>query len=202
MQLGPTEQARLLVFQVAELARHQRERGLLLNAPEAIALACDEMHLAARARGTYDEVAAAGLASVAPGELLDGVAALIAEIRLEVLLDEGTRLIVLRGLGSAATVDPEREPGATIVGSGVLTINAGLATVELEVVNDSDHPVRVSSHYPFDRVNPRLTFDRTAARGSRLDIPAGDTVRWRPGEHKVVRLVRVHELPLATEVET
>lgn len=202
MQLGPTELARLLVFQVAELARHQRDRGLLLNAPEAIALACDEMHLAARAGGTYDEVVAAGLASVAPGELLDGVAVLIGEIRLEVLLDEGTRLIVLRGLGAAAMAHPEREPGATVVGPSVLTINEGLASLELEVANDSDHPVRVSSHYPFDRVNPRLTFDRAAARDSRLDIPAGDTVRWRPGERRIVRLVRVHAVAVANTVDT
>jgi urease subunit gamma/beta len=201
MQIGPTEQARLVVFQLAQLARHQRDRGLLLNAPEAIALACDEMHLAARAGCTYEEVAAAGLASVAPGELLDGVATLIGEIRLEVLLNEGTRLIVLRGLGSAATAHPEQEPGATVLGPGVLTINEGLASLELEVANDSDHPVRVSSHYPFDRVNPRLTFDRAAARGARLDIPAGDTVRWGPGERKVVRLVHVPAPVLAGENE-
>ena len=202
MQLVPTEQARLVVFQVAQLARHQRDRGLLLNAPEAIALACDEMHLAARAGCTYEEVVAAGLASVAPGELLDGVATLIGEIRLEVLLDEGTRLIVLRGLGAAMMAHPDQEPGATVLGPGVLTINASMASLELEVTNDSDHPVRVSSHYPFDRVNPRLTFDRAAARGTRLDIPAGDTVRWGPGERKVVRLVRVPALALDLEIET
>jgi urease beta subunit len=109
---------------------------------------------------------------------------------------------VLRGLGSAALAHPEREPGATVVRPGVLTINEGLSTLELEVANDSDHPVRVSSHYPFDRVNPRLTFDREAARGSRLDIPAGDTLRWRPGERRLVRLVRVHEVPFAREVVT
>lgn len=191
MKLGPTEQARLLVFQVAELARRQRARGLRLNAPEAIAIACDEMHLAARAGGSFDEVLAAGTASVAPEDLMDGVSAMIAEIRVEVLLREGTRLIVLRGLGGS---DDERvaEPGATVVADGALTINEGLSSFELDVVNDSDHPVRVSSHFPFDLVNHRLRFDREAARRARLDIPAGDTVRWAPGEHKTVRLVRVH----------
>ena len=190
MKLGPTEQARLLVFQVAELARRQRARGLRLNAPEAIAIACDEMHMAARAGGTFDEVVAAGRAAVAPEDLLDGVATLIAEIRVEVLLAEGTRLIVLRGLG-ATDAETDEEPGATVVSDGTLTLNEGLPSFELEVVNDSDHPVRVSSHFPFDRVNQRLRFDREAARGSRLDIPAGDTVRWAPGERKRVRLVRV-----------
>jgi urease subunit gamma/beta len=180
----------LLVFQVAELARRQRDRGLRLNAPEAIAIACDEMHMTARAGGTFDEVGAAGMAAVAPGELLDGVAALIGEIRVEVLLAEGTRLIVLRGLG-ASDAAGDAEPGATVVGEGTLTLNESLSSIELEVVNGSDHAVRVSSHFPFDGVNQRLSFDRAAALGTRLDIPAGDTVRWAPGERKHVRLVRV-----------
>jgi urease subunit beta len=66
-----------------------------------------------------------------------------------------------------------------------------MESLELDVSNDSDHVVRVSSHFPFDRVNPRLSFDRAAAEGTRLDIPAGDTVRFAPGERKRVRLVRV-----------
>ncbi len=189
MQLGPTEQARLLVFQAAELARRQRDRGLPLNAPEAIAIAADEMHMAARAGASFDDVVAAGEASVTAADLAGGVAPLIGEIRVEVLLEEGTRLIVLRGLGSSG--DRGDEPGATVVADGEVTLNAGLESLELEVTNDSDHPVRVSSHFPFDRVNRRLSFDREVARGTRLDIPAGDTVRWAPGERRTVRLVRV-----------
>jgi urease subunit gamma/beta len=190
VQLGPTEQARLLVFQAAELARRQLARGLRLNAPEAIAIACDEMHMAARAGGSFDDVVAAGTAALSPEDLLDGVAPLIREIRVEALLKEGTRLIVLRDLG-ASDGATGTEPGATVVADGILTVNEGLTSFELEVVNDSDHAVRVSSHFPFDRVNQRLTFDREAARGSRLDIPAGDTLRWAPGERRTVRLIRV-----------
>lgn len=189
MQLGPTEQARLLVFQAAELARRQRERGLRLNAPEAIAIAADQMHMAARAGGSFDDVVAAGAGALGPQDLMDGVAALIREIRVEVLMEEGSRLIVLRGLGSTTSNDDE--PGAVVVTDRDVQINAGADALELEVVNDSGHPVRVSSHFPFDRVNRRLSFDRAAALGTRLDIPAGDTVRWAPGERKVVRLVRV-----------
>ncbi len=190
MKLGPTEQARLLVFQVAELARRQRDRGLRLNAPEAIAIACDEMHMAARAGGTFDAVVDAGMNAVAPDDLLEGVDALIAEIRVEVLLDEGSRLIVLRGLGASdASSDPG--PGAMVLAEGSLTLNEGMSSFDLEVTNDSDHAIRVSSHFPFDRVNRRLRFERADARGFRLDIPAGDTVRWAPGERRVVRLVRV-----------
>lgn len=62
--------------------------------------------------------------------------------------------------------------------------------IEIEVVNASRRVVRVSSHYPFERVNPRLSFDRTLAAGFRLDVPAGASVRWAPGESRIVGLVR------------
>ena len=96
MYLTPTEEDRLRIFTAAELARRALARGVALNAPEAIALACDEMHLAARGGATYDEILQAGLAAVQPSDLMDGVGELIEEIRLEVLMDEGTRLVVLR----------------------------------------------------------------------------------------------------------
>jgi urease subunit gamma/beta len=97
MALGPTEESRLLVFTAAELARRTLDRGLTLNVPEATALICDEMHMTARAGATYDEVVAAGRSALRGDQLLPGVAELLGEIRVEVLLDEGTRLIVLRG---------------------------------------------------------------------------------------------------------
>ena len=84
------------IFAAAELARRARSRGLKLNAPEATALACDEMHLAARAGATFEEVLEAGRSAVLPEDLMPGVADLVDEIRLEVLLDEGSRLVVLR----------------------------------------------------------------------------------------------------------
>ena len=96
MYLNPTEEDRLRIFGAAELARRTLERGLALNAPEATALICDEMHMAARSGATFDEVVEAGWRAVAADRLMDGVAELIDEIRLEVLLDEGSRLVVLR----------------------------------------------------------------------------------------------------------
>ncbi len=188
MHLTPTEAARLQIFVASELARRNLGRGVRLNAPEAIALACDEMHLAARAGGSIDDVLAAGMASVGPEDLMDGVADLVAEIRLEVVSEDGTRLVVLRGLGATQN---DLHPGEVRAAEGAVTINDGLETIELDVINTSDHPVRVSSHFPFERTNGRLEFDRDAAHGTRLDIPAGDTVRWAPGEARRVRLVRV-----------
>ncbi len=72
----------------------------------------------------------------------------------------------------------------------MIVLNEGRERRRLAVTNRSTRPVRVSSHYPFWRVNARLEFDREAARGFRLDVPAGASVRWAPGETKEVELVR------------
>jgi urease subunit gamma/beta len=96
MYLTPGEDDRLRIFAAAELARRTLDRGLGLNAPEAIALICDEMHLAARAGASFQEVVDAGRRALRPDQLLAGVAELLEEIRVEVLLDEGSRLVVLR----------------------------------------------------------------------------------------------------------
>ena len=80
-------------------------------------------------------------------------------------------------------------PDEVLFGDGEVTLNAGRPTVELEVENTSDHTIFVSSHFPFFEVNRRLRFDRAAAWGMHLDVPAGDAVCWRPGERRRVRLV-------------
>jgi urease subunit gamma/beta len=80
-------------------------------------------------------------------------------------------------------------PGEWLFADGPIVLNAGRRTAEVEVENASDHPIFVSSHYPFFEVNRRLVFDRAATWGMHLDIPAGDSVGWRPGEAKPVRLV-------------
>lgn len=96
MYLSPTEEDRLRIFAAAELARRTLARGLKLNAPEATALICDEMHMAARAGASFDEVVETGRRAVRADQLMAGVADLVDEIRVEVLLDEGSRLVVLR----------------------------------------------------------------------------------------------------------
>ena len=96
MYLTATEEDRLRVFTAAELARRARADGLRLSVPEATAIICDEMHRAARLGSDAAGVLMAGRAAVRPDVLMEGVAALIREIRLEVLLGDGTRLVVLR----------------------------------------------------------------------------------------------------------
>ena len=191
MRLIPWEEERVAVFAAAELARRHRAAGLRLNHPEAVALICDAMLEAARAGASYAEVEAAGRTAVAPDDVLDGVRELLDEVRLEVLLGDGARVIALVDpLGRGAPPDP-LGPGALVIGDHAdIEVSGGRETIELTVTSRSRRLVRVSSHYPFDRVNPRLDFDRAAARGFRLDIPAGSYVGWAPGESKSVRLVR------------
>jgi urease subunit beta len=80
-------------------------------------------------------------------------------------------------------------PGEVFPAAGEIELNAGRDAVELEVGNTGDRPVQVGSHYHFAETNPALRFDRAAARGRRLDIPAGTAVRFEPGQTRRVRLV-------------
>ncbi|MCX4508115.1 MULTISPECIES: urease subunit beta [Streptomyces] len=82
-------------------------------------------------------------------------------------------------------------PGEIRTGSGVLHINAESAVLALTVVNDGDRPIQVGSHLHFSDANPALSFDRAAARGFRLDIPSGTSLRFEPGVGVDVSLVEL-----------
>ena len=80
-------------------------------------------------------------------------------------------------------------PGEVFPAAGDVVLNAGANGIVLMVANTGDRPVQVGSHYHFAETNPGLSFDREAARGMRLDIPAGTAVRFEPGQSREVRLV-------------
>ncbi|MBK7355639.1 urease subunit beta [Propionivibrio sp.] len=80
-------------------------------------------------------------------------------------------------------------PGEFLISPGELELNAGREQIELTVDNTGDRPVQVGSHYHFFETNAALAFDRTRARGFRLDIAAGTAVRFEPGQRRTVRLV-------------
>lgn len=80
-------------------------------------------------------------------------------------------------------------PGEVLPADGELVLNEGRETVALEVANTGDRPVQVGSHFHFFEANAALRFDRKAARGRRLDIPAGTAVRFEPGQSREVALV-------------
>lgn len=81
-------------------------------------------------------------------------------------------------------------PGEIITREGSLILNEGRETKTITVANTGDRPVQVGSHYHFYETNPGLAFDREAARGFRLDIPAGTAVRFEPGQSREVNLVK------------
>jgi urease subunit beta len=82
-------------------------------------------------------------------------------------------------------------PGEVVPGDDPIDLFGGRALVSVEVVNSGDRPIQVGSHYHFAETNPALTFDRTVARGHRLAIPAGTSVRFEPGIDQVVDLVPI-----------
>jgi len=80
-------------------------------------------------------------------------------------------------------------PGQVVCGDGPVRINAGRAVLVMTVTNTGDRPVQIGSHFHFAQSNPALAFDRNAARGMRLNIPAGTAVRFEPGMVREVSLV-------------
>lgn len=82
-------------------------------------------------------------------------------------------------------------PGEVIYASEDVTCNQGRDSIVISVENTSRYPVYVTSHYHFFEVNKRMSFDRRAAYGRRLDVPSGSGVRWEPGEVVEVRLIDI-----------
>lgn len=80
-------------------------------------------------------------------------------------------------------------PGEILPAEGTIALNAGRATITLMIANTGDRPIQVGSHYHFAETNAALDFDRSAARGMRLAIPAGTAVRFEPGQSREVTLV-------------
>jgi urease subunit beta len=82
-------------------------------------------------------------------------------------------------------------PGELLVLQGETVLNEGRDTIRMTVANKGDRPIQVGSHYHFFETNEALDFDRAAARGFRLDIPAGSAVRFEPGQSRNVTLVKI-----------
>jgi len=179
MRLLPREQDRLLLFLAAELARKRRSRGLALNQAEAVALIADEVCEAARDGRSYAEAEAAGYRVLGPGDVADGVAALVRRVEIEALFADGSRLLVLHDPLTATG-----PPALTEVGLDWLAQDRPLT-----VVNEGEVPVGVTSHFHFFEVNRGLRFERAAAWGMRLAIAPGEKVFFDPGVPREVFLV-------------
>ncbi|HEV2786971.1 MAG TPA: urease subunit gamma [Solirubrobacteraceae bacterium] len=190
MRLLPSEEERLQLFLAAELAWGRRARGLALTQAEAVALIADEVCEAARDGRSYADAEAAGYALLGPGDVADGVAALVRRVEVEALFGDGSRLLVLLDPIGSSGPPPQAE----------VAVEWLARDRALTVVNEGEVAVGVTSHFHFFEVNRALRFDRAAAWGMRLAIAPGAKGFFDPGTpHEVflapirgARVVRGH----------
>jgi urease subunit gamma/beta len=215
MRLLPRDIDKLLLHQAGALAQKRLARGVRLNYPEAVALIATQLLELIRDGRSVAELMDLGRTFLGRRQVMDGVPELVTEVQVEGTFPDGTKLVTVHHpivaehgdlalalYGSFLPVpDPARfaEPPRAVPigevtpadgpGHGPIELNAGRPTTELVVTNTGDRPIQVGSHYPFAETNRALAFDRAAAAGQRLDIPAGAAVRFEPGEQRTVRLV-------------
>jgi len=190
MRLSPHEQERLMLRQTADLARSRRERGLLLNYPEAVAVLTDWVLESARDGRFVVDLMEEGRHVLSGDDVMDGVAEMLGEVQIEATFPDGTKLVTLHDPIAAGSRGPSTVVPGEIVGpDDPIEINVGRPVLTIRVENGGDRPIQVGSHYHLAEANPSLMFDRLAARGHRLDIPAGTAVRFEPGIAMDVDLV-------------
>jgi urease subunit gamma/beta len=215
MHLTPREIDKLIVHQCGVLAQKRLARGLRLNHVEAVALIATQLLEFIRDGRPVAELMDLGRRILGTSDVLDGVAMIVNEVQVEGTFPDGTKLVTVhhpivaeqgdRALAfygsfidatAAVTVPPrvapvDGTPGEVMVATGAIVLNDTRRSIQLQVVNHGDRPIQVGSHYHFIETNRALAFDRRAAYGMRLDIPAGTAVRFEPGETRAVRLVEI-----------
>ncbi|QIX62204.1 urease subunit beta [Hymenobacter sp. BT18] len=209
MHLSPKDLDKLVLHQAGVVAQKRYARGLALNYPEAVALLATQLLEFIRDGESVADLMNKGKQILGLRDVLPGVAGLVAEVQVEGTFPDGTKLVTvhqpicreagspelaLYGSGLTRTAPPAAaeaapEPGEYYLQTEPLTLNEDRETLTLDVLNRGDRPIQVGSHYPFFETNAALDFDRAAARGFRLNIPAGTAVRFEPGERKRVTLV-------------
>ncbi len=214
MHLTPREIDKLTLHEAGFLAQKRLARGLRLNHPEAVALLATQLLELARDGLGVAELMDLGRRMLGRRQVMTGVPEMVSEVQVEGTFPDGTKLVTVHHPIAAEHGDlslalhgsflpvplleqfqgdapAEPPPGAVAAAAGEIELNAGRATVSLRVTNVADRPIQVGSHYHFVETNPYLRFDRAAAYGKRLDIPAGMAVRFEPGEAKTVQLVDI-----------
>ncbi len=213
MHLSPREIDKLLLHNAGFLAQKRLARGLRLNHPEAVALIAAQLLEFIRDGQRVAHLMDLGRQFLGRNQVMPGVPEMVAEVQVEGTFPDGTKLVTVHypiasengdlalalygsflpipALSVFKPVPDTGEPGTVLVWEGEIELNAGRPTVTLPVTNLGDRPVQVGSHYHFIETNAQLRFDRAAAHGKRLDIPAGTAVRFEPGETKTVQLVEI-----------
>jgi urease subunit gamma/beta len=140
----------------------------------------------ARDGKTVAELMSQGTQLLRESDVMEGVAELIREVQVEATFPDGTKLVTVH---QPIASSGGRVPGEVLVADApAIELNQGRELVTLEVSNTGDRPIQVGSHYHFFETNAGLSFDRQAARGFRLNIPAGTAVRFEPGQTRTVEL--------------
>lgn len=195
LNLTPTELERLTIFNVAEMARRRRARGVKLNYVEAMAYITDELLEGARDGRSVAELVDWGGTLLTTDDVMPGVADLIPRIMVDALFPDGIKLVTVYGPirpGKQPITDPPHgKPGEIITPDGEIELNQGRERVTLEVTNVGDRAIQVASHFHFFEANKALQFERARAFGMRLDVLAGGSVRFEPGMKKEVTLVKI-----------
>ncbi|MBL8950098.1 MAG: urease subunit beta [Myxococcaceae bacterium] len=213
MRLTPQELDKLTLHQAGFLAQKRLARGVKLNHPESIALIATVLLELIRDGRPVAELMGLGKKLLGRADVMPGVPALITEVQVEGTFPDGSKLVTVHhpicdvhgdlslalygsflpvpSRAAAPPVEPVETPGEVLVEPGELVLNEGRRALTLEVTNTGDRPIQVGSHYPFFETNRALKFDRAAAYGMRLDIPAGTAVRFEPGEKKTIGLVEL-----------
>jgi urease subunit gamma/beta len=214
MHLTPQELDKLTLHHAGFLAQKRLARGLRLNHPEAVALIATQILEFIRDGRRVSELMDLGRQFLGRAEVMDGVPELVHEVQIEGTFPDGTKLVTIHNpivaehgnldlalYGSflpvpqaglkAGTTSISARPGEILPADGDILANEGRNTAKLSVTNTGDRPIQVGSHYHFVETNAALAFDRKAAHGMRLDIPAGTAVRFEPGETKTISLVAI-----------
>jgi urease subunit gamma/beta len=211
MHLSPRDLDKLLLHGAGFLAQKRLARGVRLNYPEAVALLATQILELIRDGRAVPELMDLGRRMLGRAQVMAGVPEMVREVQVEGTFADGTKLVTVHEpitlpqgdlqlalYGSFLPIPPTSAfadalaplvPGEIRPRAGTITLNVGRASFELRVKNKGDRPIQVGSHYPFDRTNRALDFDRARAKGCRLDVPAGTAVRFEPGDEKTVRLV-------------
>lgn len=187
-----------MIHLAADVAGKRRARGVLLNYPEAVALLTAHVLEGARDGRTVAELMSSGRKLLSREEVMEGVPEMIKDIQVEATFPDGTKLVSIRDPFPEAGEDEEARlvsPGkidySTKESDEFVPFNEGREVTPLTVCNPCDRPIQVGSHYHFAEANSGLKFDRAAAWGKRLHIPAGSSVRFEPNISKEVELVPI-----------
>ena len=215
MHLTPHELDKLALHQAGYLAQKRLARGVRLNYPEAVALISTQVMEFIRDGRTVAELMDLGRQLLGRADVMDQVPEMIVEVQVEGTFPDGSKLVTVHhpiaadhgnlelalygsflplptaGQSLVSGFSRTVTPGEILPADGEIILNEGREALQMKVTNRGDRPIQVGSHYHFAQTNRALDFDRGAAAGRRLDIPAGTAVRFEPGETKTVALVEI-----------